>query len=1794
MMRDRILQIVLLGFLLLGPALSKAQNFTNHWYFGTTNNLSLRFARGDNSAALVTATHGVFTGQGGSVVVSSPVNGDLLFYTNGTNVFDITHTAMPGGPLTGDVNDNQPVVVGRVPGQQNQYFVITRNAAGAVSVSIVDMSLQGNPGAQPLGEITSTSPLLGAATRSEAMITVPHANGTDFWLITHQNFGGIPEYTAVHFTPTGPDPTIQNTVGAGQILNAGNFAFNPGTNEIVVSPNEPLRDVEVLAFDNTAGTFSLVRTLANSSVPNVAGNNVYDAEWSNNDRYIYVSQNIDGASRILQYNVEDPVTSPPTPVTPEALTLSADIRRSFGLQMAPDSSIYHLYETNGGAFHMGKITNADTIATLAAYVDEAFPGSNFLAKQFPSFPANTNLNLSVDFTFGGLCAGAPTFFTPTVNPQPDSLVWTINGERVHGEWAPSRTFEAGTYNVTVTSFLNGDSIQSQMKAVVIQDPGVQITLDREVTACSSELPEPHDPAVQGCNDLGTPCFTVTASVTGSATLEWFGSDGQLGDTDATLAPESAGFYYLVATAPNGCQVYSPVTVKEYRVPVQTSAIWYFGNNAGIDFNPVFDIPSGPAISITNPVMNAPEGTSTASDQNGQVVLFTDGNQVWDRTFVPLAPVGLGGNVNSAQSVLIVPVEEDKTLFYIFTTQAIPGTSLFEMRYSLFNLRLRNGLGDLVDNDNNPATPPSTVLFTRSTEKLAGDDGWVLAHEYGNNTFRAYQVTAEGILGPIITGIGSDHSALSPESGSGYMVLNGGRLAVALPLATSNVVEVFNFDSGTGIVSNFRSVTVPQASGDVYGVNFGAGGDRLFATVLGDNSIYEFVYDDVTDTYSSLGPIVPAAAAQPGAIQISPLGQLFVALQGQTRLGLISPFSADQTTPSTYTDNGFQLTAGGQSQLGLPNFPNDNGIDFPEPTITSTGVCLHQRTHFTAKGYDPIIDVFSWDFGDGSAGLPPGKIGEDTASYVYLTASTFTTTVTISNKCETYTRDITVTIDPGPDPNHELLVDPNNNVLCPSQTLTAPPGNTYDWNSIPGSLPGEPASVVATEAAVYAVVVTNPSGCSVTLTQPVVRFFQNFDLGEDLILCEGQAHTAISGIQDPTLTYAWTMEQVSPVPTPPAPLVNEPSPFNHVVNTATPGVFRYALTVTAPLGLCTTSDNVLYTISPAPDFTLTPNNPAVCGGPGSIDLTITGPPNTKFRYAVSGPSLVPDMSDLLAGGPPQNIAPLDPGQYFVTVMDQVSQCTIQQTASIFDPTVTAAIVPQSGCEPTLQFSVQTNVIGTYELFELQTGGGSLKVDDGTTINGAVLTKPTANLKSGFSYYAVVKSNATPPCTSVSPTVPIIQNTAYGVSLGNVDCATNSITATILSGAPPAATDFTWSTIPAGGIQSENDATGSAILIPGNYSEVRVVASGVGPTCPGKAFKPVVVTPQFAANITQDPPNGCANTVTLNAAPNAIDFRYSWRKNAGAFAPGGPQIIAQLADHSSIFEVNVVNNNSGCPSNDTHTAQVLGTITVNLGAPILTCLGNDFTLTAVPSKPATSFNWFLNGVQFSGQNASTLTTPAQPGTYSVVAISNGCTSPEDNVIVTPLLPTPVDLGVLKRICPEVWGPPARRTVSLKANPDNLLSYTWIHPFGNSIPPGPEIVADSVGVYTVTAVNAVGCESTDQVEVIYDCDPVITGPNAFRPTSTVVGGPSEKSGNQNFWLIANGIDPESFEIIIFNRWGEMVFQSKDPNFDWNGGHNDNINNPAPAGTYSYVVKYREISANGEPKKPMQEQRGGVLLLR
>jgi hypothetical protein len=883
-----------------------AQDFSAHnWYFGNSN-LGIRFNRPGNTPGLISNKANL--GIGGSAVATDPVNGNLLFYTDGVGVYDITHTAMPGGTLSGNPAGNQPVAIAQVPGSTTQFYVFTNTASGGsggtVAYSIVDMSVPGNETfpTPPIGNVTSVNNVIaGIPNRSEAMMVIMHENQRDFWLITREN--GAPNYSITLFDNSGTVPASTTNVTLGLINVAANFSWHPASGRIAVSPQEPNRDIEILNFDPATGNLTYNQRILNTAVPATLPQAVFDTEWSNNGQYLYISRHGDTGVQadVLQFDLLNQQTTLAS-VLPQPNT----IFRSYGLQMAPDSAIYHLYQaTSGGPFLVGSMTNTDTVASEVVYNPAAFPGNpNFGGMQFPSFAPRDSIEFTVDFISEGTCANSPISFYPTVVPAADSLVWNFGDGQFATEWSPVHTYDqAGSVVVEVVAFLNGDTAYAS-HPLNLTAFDLQLTLVQDTTACVCELPVNAGP---DCPDGITP-FQVTVQAQGGVApqYQWFGPGGLLaGQTSTTLSPDSAGYYYVVATD-GTCSAYAGVNIKEYDSLDQRANIWYFGNGAGIDFNP---LPENP-VAIDGP-LNTPEGTSVISDRNGQVIFSTDGYSVFDKLGNDITPAnGIGGQNGSTQSALIIPVPGDETLYYIFTTQEVYGTGTYELRYSLFDLKLNNGVGGLSE--------WNQLLFGPSTERITGDDNWLIAHEFGNNSFRAYPITATGIGNPVVSSIGSDHVLTSQESGQGYMKLGAqNRLVVALSIpGTSNVVEVFDFIDSTGVVTNFRTADLESPTGQVYGVEVSPSGNKLFATLRdAQNKMYEFAFDSLGNPYFKQSV---NSSVELGAIQIGPDGQIYVAKNGSGSLGMFQAAEDTTSLSSIGALQDFDL-AGNTSTLGLPNF-----------------------------------------------------------------------------------------------------------------------------------------------------------------------------------------------------------------------------------------------------------------------------------------------------------------------------------------------------------------------------------------------------------------------------------------------------------------------------------------------------------------------------------------------------------------------------------------------------------------------------------------------------------------------------------------------------------------------------------------------------------------------------------------------------------------------------------------------------------------------------------------------------------
>lgn len=104
------------------------------------------------------------------------------------------------------------------------------------------------------------------------------------------------------------------------------------------------------------------------------------------------------------------------------------------------------------------------------------------------------------------------------------------------------------------------------------------------------------------------------------------------------------------------------------------------------------------------------------------------------------------------------------------------------------------------------------------------------------------------------------------------------------------------------------------------------------------------------------------------------------------------------------------------------------------------------------------------------------------------------------------------------------------------------------------------------------------------------------------------------------------------------------------------------------------------------------------------------------------------------------------------------------------------------------------------------------------------------------------------------------------------------------------------------------------------------------------------------------------------------------------------------------------------------------------------------------------------------------------------------------------------------------------------------------------------DESGVYYISINNQ--CEYfTDSVEVIFDCSSNLYVPNAFTPDG----------GGLNDVFYAEGYGIQEFEMLIFDRWGEIIFTSSDMSVGWDGTY---FGQNSPIGVYVYKIKTVSIT--------------------
>lgn len=428
---------------------------------------------------------------------------------------------------------------------------------------------------------------------------------------------------------------------------------------------------------------------------------------------------------------------------------------------------------------------------------------------------------------------------------------------------------------------------------------------------------------------------------------------------------------------------------------QEAAIWYFGENAGLDFR------SGTPVPLLDGALDTLEGCATISDFNGNLLFYTDGITVWNRNHLPMPNgTGLLGDYSSTQSAIMVPHPGNSDQYYIFTADhaKLPDG----INYSLVDMSLDGGLGDIIQKNVQLLTPAAEKLT--AVRHANGTDIWVLIRDAYADTFLAYRVGPAGVdVNPVITNIGVNLSTYFFESlghAGGYMKVSpdGTKLAVS---NSGLSFELFDFDTATGVLSNARHLLpLNEVWKQFYGVEFSPSSRFLYAS---SNSMGEIIQFDTEAADIMASKVVLSTRPDlVGAMQLGIDGRIYLNDFDRETNSNITTLSVienpnEQGVACSLVYNAIDL-GGRRANQGLPPFITS----FFQVDIEVDGLCEGSPTTFNSEiSSAPISTV--WDFGDGNASNLENPV------HTYAGAGTYTVSVTVTTASEvrTETKDVTI-------------------------------------------------------------------------------------------------------------------------------------------------------------------------------------------------------------------------------------------------------------------------------------------------------------------------------------------------------------------------------------------------------------------------------------------------------------------------------------------------------------------------------------------------------------------------------------------------------------------------------------------------------------------------------------------------------------------------------------------------------------------------------------------------------------------
>jgi len=290
-----------------------------------------------------------------------------------------------------------------------------------------------------------------------------------------------------------------------------------------------------------------------------------------------------------------------------------------------------------------------------------------------------------------------------------------------------------------------------------------------------------------------------------------------------------------------------------------------------------------------------------------------------------------------------------------------------------------------------------------------------------------------------------------------------------------------------------------------------------------------------------------------------------------------------------------------------------------------------------------------------------------------------------------------------------------------------------------------------------------------------------------------------------------------------------------------------------------------------------------------------------------------------------------------------------------------------------------------------------------------------------------------------------------------------------------------------------------------------------------------------------------------------YSYVWSPDS-SLSNGNAQNPFAMPTQTTTYTMTAYWQGSGCsPVVDTVRVNVLPVPAIDAGNTIYICPSGDIQLkvSVDPFDPAYTYGW-SGPDSFSASTQTPIihnATTANSGTYIVaVGVNNGCPAQRDSVevqIVPP--PPPPQLPSAFFLC---------RATVLDHRGDLGSDLMW-HTGATDTTSYPYIPLDDntpEGYYTFyVSYSNLGCEGPrvkEHVSIRKCCEDNIFIPDAFTPNG---------DGKNDVFRVSQGDDHTVTELRIFDRWGEMVFQSYNTNAPWDGTCKGQ---PLEPGAYYYYM--------------------------